>query len=391
MSLKRTLLAATIISSISGVASAQMPLPSLEPAPAFTGLYIGAGVGLNWLQNEHLINAIGTASNASLSTNVGYATVASVGWAMPNGIRVELEGAFRNNQFSSAHDFGFSARAGGREFKYGPMVNVLYDMTNFLADYTGLRIPYFAPYVGVGVGWQWSQLKGFTASANGGGPNGFFPSVASNDTYSAIAYQFILGGAMPIRSVPGLALTTEYRFFGVGSRKYDVTTQATAVSPIAFGTAKLGNDFNHSLMIGLRYNFNQPPPPPPAPAAVPGSGAGPLVSGVLRLGQGNADRSCPPDHRRSGNQLDQGAVHADRGERLYRYLGHAQVQPGPVDTPCQGGGGRTDQRRRAGKARSLSRASATRICWCQRVLVYVSRRTAASRSSSSNCWASGTC
>ena len=68
---------------------------------------------------------------------------------------------------------------------------------------------------------------------------------------------------MPIRSVPGLALTTEYRFFGVGSRKYDVTTQATAASPVAFGTAKLGNDFNHSLMIGLRYNFNQPPPPPP--------------------------------------------------------------------------------------------------------------------------------
>ena len=55
MSLKRTLLAATVILSLSGAASAQMPLPSLEPAPAFTGLYIGAGVGLNWLQNEHLI------------------------------------------------------------------------------------------------------------------------------------------------------------------------------------------------------------------------------------------------------------------------------------------------------------------------------------------------
>jgi hypothetical protein len=39
---------------------------SLEPAPAFTGLYIGAGVGLNWLQNEHLINAIGTASNQQM-------------------------------------------------------------------------------------------------------------------------------------------------------------------------------------------------------------------------------------------------------------------------------------------------------------------------------------
>ena len=110
------------------------------------------------------------------------------------------------------------------------MFNVLYDMTNVLADYTGLRIPYFAPYVGVGVGYQWSQLRGFTASANNG-PNGFFPSVASDDTYGAIAYQFILGGAMPIHSVPGLALTAEYRFFGVGSRKYNVATQAAAASP----------------------------------------------------------------------------------------------------------------------------------------------------------------
>ena len=55
---------------------------------------------------------------------------------------------------------------------------------------------------------------------------GGFPNIASNDTYGAIAYQFILGGAMPIRQVPGLALTAEYRFFGVGSRKCSVSAQA---------------------------------------------------------------------------------------------------------------------------------------------------------------------
>ena len=89
--------------------------------------------------------------------------------------------------------------------KYGPMVNVLYDMTNLLAQTTGLTIPYFAPYVGVGVGYQWAHLSGFTASGSTG-----FPSVASNDTYGAIAYQFILGGAVPIPSVRGLAMTVEY-------------------------------------------------------------------------------------------------------------------------------------------------------------------------------------
>ena len=219
-----------------------------------------AGQGSIGCRNQHLIDATGTAGNASLQSHFGFAGVGSIGWALPNGIRVELEGDYRNNQFAHGLDFGFPARAGGREIKYGPMVNVLYDMTNLLAQTTGLTIPYFAPYIGVGAGYQWAHLAGFTASGSTG-----FPSVASNDTYGAIAYQFILGGAVPIPSVRGLAMTVEYRFFGMGSRKYNVATQAAFDAPVTFGTAKLGNDFNHSVMIGLRYNFGQPPSPPPQP------------------------------------------------------------------------------------------------------------------------------
>jgi OmpA-OmpF porin, OOP family len=234
--LRRLLLASTATVGIASAAHAQMPLPSLEPAPPLTGLYIGGGAGFNWMQNQHLIDATGTAGNASLQSHFGFAGIGSIGWALPNGIRVELEGDYRNNQFAHGLDFGFPARAGGREIKYGPMVNVLYDMTNVLSQYTGLTIPYFAPYIGVGIGYQWAHLAGFTASGSSG-----FPSVASNDTYGAIAYQFILGGAVPIPSVRGLAMTVEYRFFGMGSRKYNVATQA------AF----------------------DPPPPPAAPAPVP--------------------------------------------------------------------------------------------------------------------------
>jgi OmpA-OmpF porin, OOP family len=255
MSLKRTLLAATIASSMSGVVAAQ-PL---------NGLYVGAGAGVNWLQNEHLIDASGTAANAALQSHFGWVAVGSVGYALPNGLRFEIEGDFRNNQFAHGRDFGFPARAGGRELKYGPMFNVLYDLGPILAQTTGMTVPYFAPYVGLGVGYQWAHLKGFTASGSSG-----FPSIASDDTRGAIAYQFILGGAMPIPQVYGLALTAEYRFFGMGSRKYNVATQAAPGTPVTFGTMKLGNDFNHAVLIGLRYNFGAiPPAPPPAPAAAP--------------------------------------------------------------------------------------------------------------------------
>ena len=31
----------------------------------------------------------------------------------------------------------------------------------------------------------------------------------------------------------------------------------------------MGESYNHSILLGLRYNFGQAPPPPPAPAPVP--------------------------------------------------------------------------------------------------------------------------
>src|ERR1044071_1375043 len=101
--------------AVPGIAAAQMPLPSAEPAPPLNGLYIGAGVGVNWLQNEHLINTAGTAINGSIRSHVGMVGVISVGYALPTGLRFELEGDLRNNPINAAHDLGFPATAGGRE------------------------------------------------------------------------------------------------------------------------------------------------------------------------------------------------------------------------------------------------------------------------------------
>ena len=70
-----------------------------------------------------------------------------------------------------------------------------------------------------------------------------------------------------------------------------------------------------------------------------------LLSGVLRLGQGDADRSRPPDHQGSGRQFHPGAVHADRGERLHRHVRHAPFQP--ISPPRARGAGGAGQGRRA--------------------------------------------
>ncbi len=251
MRLKNTLFAATLVAAPLSV-QAQPANP-----PPVTGLYVSLGAGANLLMDEHLRNANGTAADARFRSRIGPAVVAAVGFGLGNGIRLELEGDYRNNRFSQGRDFGFPAAAGGNEVKYGPMVNAIYDLTGLIP------FPYAAPYAGVGVGYQWAHFDKVHAYGPGG-----FPRVDSNDTRGALAYQAIIGAVIPFHIVPGLATTIEYRFLGLADRKYDFT--ATAAPGVANpGRLKLGNDFNHSLLIGVRYNFGvQTPPPPAAPMPI---------------------------------------------------------------------------------------------------------------------------
>jgi len=254
MQLKTTCLAAALVAA--PVATyAQAPNP-----PPVTGLYISIGAGANILMDEHLVNGQGTASSASLRSRIGPAVVGAIGYGLGNGIRLELEGDYRNNRFSEGRDFGFPAAAGGNEVKYGPMFNALYDLTGLIP------FPYAAPYAGLGVGYQWSHFDDVHAYGRGG-----FPRIDSNDTRGALAYQAIIGAVIPFQFLPGLATTIEYRFLGLAHRDYNVT--ATAAPGVASsGRLKLGNDFNHSLLVGVRYNFGAPTPMSPAaptPAAAP--------------------------------------------------------------------------------------------------------------------------
>ena len=152
--------------------------------------------------DEHLVDATGTASNASLRSRIGLAAVVALGYGLGNGIRLELEGDYRNNRFSQGRDFGFPAAAGGNEVKYGPMVNALYDLTGLIP------FPYAAPYVGLGVGYQWAHFDNVHAYNGVSG----FPRFSSDDTRGALAYQAIIGAVVPFQILPQLATTIEYRF-----------------------------------------------------------------------------------------------------------------------------------------------------------------------------------
>ncbi len=258
MKLRGTLLAATVLA-----------LPLAANAQPVTGLYIGLGAGVNLMQDVTAgpVVAGGTAvagTSGHMSSHLGPVVVGSVGWGFGNGLRAEIEANYRYNPFdNSGSGFGAGVSTGGKEQKFGGMVNVLY-------DFVGLT-PWLQPYVGVGVGYEAAYEQDLHMFA----PGGTFR--ASDKTKGSLAYQAILGAAVPIEAVPGLALTAEYRFMGLtGDRSYSGTAVNATGSTGA--SVKLKDDFNHSFLIGVRYNFGQAPAPMAAPVAAPAPAVQPARS-----------------------------------------------------------------------------------------------------------------
>ncbi len=262
MRFRSALLAATVLA-----------VPLAARAQPIDGLYLGAGAGVNFKQNQSftglsadrgpLAPFSSSGNSLSLTYDTGWVGVASVGYGLGNGLRFEVEGNYRDNKIRTLHGTFFPTFTGGDAQTYGAMVNALYDID--IAPYTG--VDWVMPYVGVGAGYAWTHFHAARAS---GVDVPFFAK--TNDTEGNFAYQAIVGAAFPIGSVPGLALTAEYRFMGViGNNNYKGAVDlGTAPLRRTFGTAQLGAQYNNSILAGVRYAFNAaPPPPPPAPIVAP--------------------------------------------------------------------------------------------------------------------------
>ncbi len=250
MSLKKALLAATVLA-----------LPMAAQAQPVSGLYVGAGVGLNFLQNsdaslDGFTGLTAAQRNGTVESNPGYAVVLSLGYGYGNGIRAEVELNFRSNEADQITGFGVAPTAsnpGGTIRSFGVMGNALYDF-----DVS----PLFTPYIGVGAGYvihEYSRVRTGT---------GVVTQIDGND--GSFAYQAIIGAAVPLTSfAPGLSLTAEYRFLGSLSPEIDATRTGSGS-----GKAEVDN-FNHSIMIGLRYAFGAAPAPAPVVAPAPAPAAAP--------------------------------------------------------------------------------------------------------------------
>jgi hypothetical protein len=122
MALKKALLAATMLA-----------LPVVAQAQPVSGLYLGAGVGMNMLMEtdarftgSDLMDAEGV--SGKIDFDPGFVGVISLGYGFGNGVRAEIEGSFRENNASSVSGFDGPDSvlgASGRTRSYGVMANAL--------------------------------------------------------------------------------------------------------------------------------------------------------------------------------------------------------------------------------------------------------------------------
>ncbi len=163
-------------------------------------------------------------NGANLSGSGGPVGLVNLGWGFGNGLRAEIEGDVLYDHMRLKQT-GFGG--GTNLTTYGVMANALYDFN------VGWPV---VPYVGAGVGYEWTQASNATIYTQ-------YPittkgtSSLNSSTQGNFAAQGILGAAFPIAGVPGLALTAEYRFMAVlGNNKLNGLTTTTVAGKSVTGT-----------------------------------------------------------------------------------------------------------------------------------------------------------
>jgi OmpA-OmpF porin, OOP family len=282
MSVKKALLAATMLTLPAAMASAQ----------PVSGPYIGAGAGANWVSKPERLNIrgdtqpgnFGLPAGAELENagkvnfNLGWTGVVSLGWGFGNGLRAEVEGNYRENEVDSIRGLGLApiGRTGGFQRQYGVMGNVFYD---FDPGFLGIGPSYLQPYVGVGAGYAWTTWRNVRGVSGAPGVTGFSVSSGDDTDGGKFAYQGIAGLAVPFTwlGVPGLTLTAEYRFFSVLDPEMRLTVRDAGNRVVSGGKVEV-EKYNHSAMLGLRYALFQPPPAPPPAAPAPAVAPAPAIA-----------------------------------------------------------------------------------------------------------------
>ncbi len=186
--------------------------------------YVGINGSLPWVGDADASSPLLIGTGDIEMDNPGWGAGASLGYK-PGGTgtfldmtRFEIEYAYSANDVDSIAGVGTTDDVTVDAY----MFNVYYD---FLND------TQFTPYIGAGLGWANVETN--------------IPAIGLSDSDDVFAYQGRLGVAYEPTTMPNVAFTLGYRYFGTADPEYN----ATLVGP-------LETEYNsHSAEAGARFSF----------------------------------------------------------------------------------------------------------------------------------------
>jgi outer membrane protein OmpA-like peptidoglycan-associated protein len=223
------------------------------------GFYVGAGAGANFLSDNDFRH-LGT--DTKTKYDAGLVGTLSLGYALGNGLRVELEPGYRYNDVDTVG----GVDGHGRLQTFSVMANAIYDI-----DIHTPIVP-LVPHIGAGIGYAKLWNRSFPYP-----PAGFTLS-GSDDT---LAYQASAGGEYAL--TPAMKLGLDYRYFVASGTDFKI-------NEVPGVTSHVGDVQNHSVLLTFRYEFGAPaqqpqpaaytPPPPPPVQQPPATPVAPPAAAV---------------------------------------------------------------------------------------------------------------
>lgn len=215
------------------------------------GVFEGGASSTQDFDIQTFFTPLPVTATSTLDTDIGWAALATVGYAYDNGWRVEMEGGYRHNEFNELVSAGgIAAPADGSLGQYTLMANVLYDFPSA----SGVTFT-----LGGGVGADYARFDG----------SSFLQPV--EDDQVSLAFQAIAGLSYQMNS--WLDVVLNYRYMYVTDFEF---AEADALVPGNTNHLNTEDLQSHTLTMGLRFGSHKSdappvvksaPPPPPPPAA----------------------------------------------------------------------------------------------------------------------------
>ncbi len=195
--------------------------------------YISGGIGINAVDDGdgNIASSLAGPVPADVNADTGWAGAGAIGLFLPQNWRVELEGAYRDNDVDISNSIeDLSGSIDG----WSIMLNAIKDIPTSSS---------ITPYIGAGIGFAERNIDVL----------GEFGAPLKDDE-SGFAYQGIIGLTANIGD--RIDFYTDYRYFRTND--FDFSDGSSTVSLTGF------DDVNHTIMAGLRIAFS-----PRAAAAAP--------------------------------------------------------------------------------------------------------------------------